>query len=57
MAANLPNVKKVVEIDFPKFNHFDYIYSRHINELLHDRIIELIEQDMVVDDLPNKLNA
>lgn len=42
LASKLPNLKASIRVDYPYFNHWDFLWSTNVNELLYDRIIPLL---------------
>jgi len=42
LASKLPNLKASIRVDYPYFNHWDFLWSTNVNELLYDRIMPLL---------------
>ena len=42
LASKLPNLKASIRVDYPHFNHWDFLWSTNVNELLYDRIMPLL---------------
>ena len=40
--SKLPNVKKVILVDDPRFNHLDMAFHRNAKELVYKKIIALL---------------
>lgn len=43
LAGKLPNLVDKFEVTLRRLNHFDFIYAKHIRQLVYDRLIERIE--------------
>ena len=42
MASKLPNLQASIRVDYPYFNHWDFLWSVNINELLYNRLVALL---------------
>ncbi|KAK4007766.1 gastric triacylglycerol lipase [Daphnia magna] len=42
LASKLPNLKASIRVDYPLFNHWDFLWSVNVNELLYNRLLTLL---------------
>lgn len=42
LASKLPNLKASIRVDYPYFNHWDFLWSVNVNELLYNRVLTLL---------------
>jgi hypothetical protein len=42
LASKLPNLKASIRVDYPYFNHWDFLWSVNVNELLYNRVLSLL---------------
>ena len=42
LASKLPNLKASIRVDYPLFNHWDFLWSVNVNELLYNRLVSLL---------------
>lgn len=42
LASKLPNLQASIRVDYPYFNHWDFLWSVNINELLYNRLVALL---------------
>lgn len=44
LASELPNLVKKHLVPSEKFNHLDFLYAKHIDEILYEDIVHLMSQ-------------
>jgi hypothetical protein len=42
LASKLSNLKASIRVDYPHFNHWDFLWSVNVNELLYNHLIKLL---------------
>lgn len=44
LVSKLPNVRAVVKVCYPYFNHVDFLYGVDVNVLVYDKLIHILEE-------------
>ena len=42
LATKLPNLHKSIRVQYDQFNHWDFLWSTNINELLYNQVLALL---------------
>jgi predicted double-glycine peptidase len=44
LAAHLPNVVTCHTVEWPKFNHFDFVTAKDADKLVYDHVVKIMDK-------------